>query len=389
MSVIYSDYNVGAGLSKALEMTPEQVIETIKESGLRGRGGAGFPTGMKWEFARRAEGDERFIICNADEGEPGTFKDRELLRDMTPVLLEGMAIAAWAVGARRGFIYLRGEYRYLLPVVNGAIEEARRAGRLGSLKDGFEFDVEVTLGAGAYVCGEEMALIESLEGVRSGEYRNRPPYPVEKGFINMPTVVNNVETLIKAAKIMAHGSGWFRQYGTEKSTGTKLISVSGDVAQPGVYEIPFGMTIHELLKMVGGLGAKAVQVGGASGICIPSEEFSTRTIAFEDVPTGGSVIVFGPGRDMMEVLENFMEFFCDESCGYCTPCREGNVVLLETVRKIRSGQATRNDVDLALGLCSTMRLASKCGLGQSVPNPFESIMGHFGDEALARAGERR
>ena len=379
----------GAGLAAALKLSRSDLIATVAASNLRGRGGAGFPTATKWNLAaaaKVAEGECKFVVCNADEGEPGTFKDRVLLTEYAPLVFEGMTIAARAIGATRGILYLRGEYVYLRPPLDAELARRRRTGLLGrnvSGLAGFDFDIEIRMGAGAYVCGEETALIESLEGQR-GEPRNRPPFPVDTGFRDQPTVVNNVETLATVTAIFANGPEAFRALGSERSAGFKLFSVSGDCDAPGVYEFPLGLTLRELLEKVGGAGAKAVQVGGASGVCVPAKAFDRR-LAFEDVATGGSIIVFGPHRDMLAVAKNFMEFFCEESCGQCTPCREGNAKLLEGIRMLERGECSTAYLRELCLLGETMQLASKCGLGQSSPNAFLSIVEHFPDEVLGRS----
>ena len=378
----------GQGLAAAMPMSRADIIGEVSASNLRGRGGAGFPTGTKWNLAAAArvhDGGAKYVVCNADEGEPGTFKDRVLLIDYADLVFEGMTIAAKAIGATRGILYLRGEYVYMRPHLEGVLARRRQDGLLGANiqgAEGFTFDIEIRMGAGAYVCGEETALIESLEGHR-GEPRNRPPFPVNTGFMGQPTVVNNVETLASVSAILAKGAAWFRAIGTEKSAGFKLFSVSGDCERPGVYEFPLGITVAGLLEAVGGAGAKAVQIGGASGVCVPAAEFGRR-IAFEDVATGGSIIVFGPGRDMLHVAKNFMEFFVEESCGQCTPCRAGNAKLLEGLELLERGACSSAYLTELLALCETMQLASKCGLGQSSPNAFVSIMTHFQDEILGR-----
>ncbi len=378
----------GTGLAAAMGRSRADIIGEVAASNLRGRGGAGFPTGTKWNLAaaaRIAPGASKFVVCNADEGEPGTFKDRVLLADYADLVFEGMTIAARAVGASRGILYLRGEYVYLRPHLDGVLARRREAGLLGTAvcgTAGFDFDIEIRMGAGAYVCGEETALIESLEGHR-GEPRNRPPFPVDTGFLGQPTVVNNVETLASVTAILAKGAAWFKAFGTDRSAGFKLFSVSGDCAEPGVYEFPLGITVRELLARVGGAGAKAVQIGGASGTCVPASEFG-RAIAFEDVATGGSIIVFGKDRDMLHVAKNFMEFFVEESCGQCTPCRAGNAKLLEGIEMLERGGCSTTYLQELLALCETMQLASKCGLGQSSPNAFVSIVKHFQDELLGR-----
>jgi len=381
----------GQGLAAALSKSRADIIGEVSASNLRGRGGAGFPTGTKWNLAAAAQvrdGGAKYVVCNADEGEPGTFKDRVLLLEYADLVFEGMTIAARAIGATRGILYLRGEYVYMRPHLERVLAQRRKDGQLGPDilgTAGFAFDIEIRMGAGAYVCGEETALIESLEGHR-GEPRNRPPFPVNTGFLGQPTVVNNVETLASVSAILAKGAAWFRGVGTEKSAGFKLFSVSGDCDAPGVYEFPLGITVAQLLDTVGGGGAKAVQIGGASGVCVPAAEFGRR-IAFEDLATGGSIIVFGQGRDMLHVAQNFMEFFVEESCGQCTPCRAGNAKLLEGIEMLERGACSSAYLQELLALCETMQLASKCGLGQSSPNAFVSIMTHFQNEILGRAAE--
>ncbi len=378
----------GQGLASALKKSRADIIAEVSASNLKGRGGAGFPTGTKWNLAAAAvvrDGGSKYVVCNADEGEPGTFKDRVLLLDYADLVFEGMTIAARAIGATKGILYLRGEYVYMRPHLEAVLARRRGNGELGPDilgTAGFTFDIEIRMGAGAYVCGEETALIESLEGHR-GEPRNRPPFPVNTGFLGQPTVVNNVETLASVTAILAKGAAWFKAVGTGKSAGFKLFSVSGDCAAPGVYEFPLGISVSELLGRVGGAGAKAVQIGGASGTCVPAAEFSRR-IAFEDAATGGSVIVFGQGRDMLHVAKNFMEFFVEESCGQCTPCRAGNAKLLEGIEMLERGACSSAYLKELLALGETMQLASKCGLGQSSPNAFVSIMTHFQDEILGR-----
>jgi [NiFe] hydrogenase diaphorase moiety large subunit len=381
----FSTITKDAGLKAALGMSRSDVIGQIGDSGLKGRGGAGFPTGTKWNLCAAARSDQKYVVCNADEGEPGTFKDRVLLSEHADLLCEGMTIAAYAIGARRGLIYLRGEYTYLVGKLETTLAQRRQAGLLGQGicgQDGLDFDIEIRMGSGAYVCGEETALIESLEGNR-GEPRNRPPFPVDTGFMGRPTVVNNVETLCWAAAIMAKGAEWFKSVGTDRSTGFKLFSVSGDCDRPGVYELPLGITVNELLHEVGGENAKAVQIGGASGRCVSQEEFE-RLIAYEDISTGGSIIVFGPGRDMLDVAENFLEFMCEESCGQCTPCRVGNRKLLEGVLLLREGHCSAAYLRELVSLGESIQIASKCGLGQSSANAFLSIVEHFQDEIMGR-----
>lgn len=382
--VIFSDLAVEAAITRAVKRERGDIIAELQESGLKGRGGAGFPTGTKWALAGKAKGDRKFVICNADEGEPGTFKDRVLLSDYAAQLYAGMVVAAHAIGAREGIIYLRGEYEYLMKDLIATRKSMRAKHLLGKNVGGlagFDFDVYIHLGSGAYVCGEESALIESLEGHR-GEPRNRPPFPVTFGYLGCPTVVNNVETFITALHIVEKGSDWFKRFGTNRSTGTKLFSVSGDCAKPGVYEFPMGITIKALLDEVGGKDAKAVQVGGASGRCVGRESFGAA-LAFEDIPTGGSVIVFGPQRSMLEVARNFMEFFVEESCGQCTPCRYGTTTLLEGIQMLEERNCSMRYLRELVSLGETMQIASKCGLGQTAPNAFISILETFKHEILA------
>ncbi len=376
-----------AGLRAALALDAAGVIATMKESGIKGRGGAGFPTGLKWEFAAAAPSVDgrRYVVCNADEGEPGTFKDRIILDEWADLVFEGMTIAGYAVGATEGYLYLRGEYAYMVPAIEACLERRRAANLLGAgiqgVKD-FSFEIHVHLGSGAYVCGEETALIESLEGKR-GEPRNRPPFPVAAGLNGAPTTVNNVETFAWAAAIMANGADWFSAIGTEKSKGPKMFSVSGDVTKPGVFEFPLGISIRDLLVAAGGEDAKAVIIGGASGQCIPSAEFA-RNVCYEDVCTGGAVIVVGPDRDLLDVAENIQEFFADEACGQCTPCRVGNVRILEGIRALKDGACSEKRLLDLTALGGTMQIASKCGLGQSAPNVFLSIVKHYQSEILER-----
>jgi [NiFe] hydrogenase diaphorase moiety large subunit len=385
-ALTYATIEPEAGLKAALALSRGDIVDTVADSGLKGRGGAGFPTGMKWNFCASEKADQKYIVCNADEGEPGTFKDRVILTEFADLVFEGMTIGGRAIGASLGIVYLRAEYKYLRPHLNEVIKARRAKGLLGhdvmGLK-GFDFDIITALGAGAYVCGEETALIESLEGFR-GEPRNRPPFPVVAGLLNNPTVVNNVETLASVACIFARGTDWFKSFGTDKSTGYKLFSVSGDCEKPGVYEFPWGISIADLLKEVGGEGAKAVQIGGASGVCVPAGDFARR-IAFEDVPTGGSVMVIGPQRDILDVAENFLEFFVEESCGQCTPCRLGNAQMLQAVRLLKQGACPPEFLADVKALGGTMQVASKCGLGQTSPSAFLSILENFGDEIANRA----
>jgi len=354
---------------------------------LKGRGGAGFPTSTKWMLSAAAVADKKFIVCNADEGEPGTFKDRVLLNEYPELIFDGMVIAGFTIGAQTGIVYLRGEYEYMLEELEDYLIKMREKNLLGKSilgKEGFDFDISIRLGSGAYVCGEETALIESLEGYR-GEPRNRPPYPVDTGYMGYPTVVNNVETLSVVPHILIKGAEWFKKFGTEKSAGTKLFSVSGDCGKPGVYELPWGISVEQLLELVEAKNTKAVQVGGASGTCVPKSQFH-RKFGYEDLPTGGSIIIFNESRSMLKVLKNFMEFFVEESCGQCTPCRIGNTKLLEGVEKIEEGDFSYAYLNTLKDLGKTMQVASKCGLGQSSPNSFISILENFKDEIFHTNG---
>jgi [NiFe] hydrogenase diaphorase moiety large subunit len=376
--VLFAEMEPGAALGKALAMSPAEVIREIKTSRLRGRGGAGFPTGMKWEFTRAAGGDERYLICNADEGEPGTFKDRVILTERAHLLFEGMTVGGYAIGASRGILYLRGEYHYLRSYLESVLEDRRRMGLLGGSvggKDGFDFDIRIQMGAGAYICGEETALISSCEGLR-GDPKNRPPFPAQKGYLGKPTSVNNVETLCCAARVLEMGSGWFSSIGSKGSTGTKLLSISGDCTRPGVYEVPFGIPLREVLALCGAEDTQAVQVGGPSGRMVGETDFD-RTICYDDLATGGSLMVFGEERDILEIVSKFLGFFIHESCGYCTPCRVGNVLLKERVDKIRAGLAEPSDLEYLEELARSVKTASRCGLGQTSPNPVLSTLENF------------
>ncbi|TRZ64309.1 iron hydrogenase [bacterium] len=379
--VLFSTYKRGDAIKRALDIGRENVLFELKTSKLKGRGGAGFPTATKWMLTAAAKSDDKYLVCNADEGEPGTFKDRVLLLEYPALVFDGMVIGGYTIGAKNGIVYLRGEYEYMKQTLEEYLEQMRKDKLLGKKilgVEGFNFDIKIRLGAGAYVCGEETALIESLEGNR-GESRNRPPYPVNTGFFGRPTSVNNVETLAAVPHIVAKGGEWYLKIGTDKSSGSKLFSVSGDCNKPGVYELPWGTSIKDLLKIVDAEDTKAVQVGGASGICIPESQFG-RTLAYEDAATGGSIMIFNKKRDMLHVLKNFMDFFVEESCGQCTPCRIGNVKLLEGVEKIEKGEFTFDYINNLKELGKTMQIASKCGLGQSSPNSFITILENFKDE---------
>jgi [NiFe] hydrogenase diaphorase moiety large subunit len=386
-AVIFSPYSRGEAVKKVVTMKREDVLFDLRESKLKGRGGAGFPTATKWTLVAAAASEEKYVVCNADEGEPGTFKDRVLLLEYPELIFDGMVIAGYVIGAKLGIVYLRGEYEYMLKSLEDYLETMRKDNLLGKNicgKEGFDFEISIRLGSGAYVCGEETALIESLEGNR-GEARNRPPYPVNTGFMGKPTTVNNVETFASVTHIVVKGGAWYCKHGTDKSTGSKLFSVSGDCEKPGVYELPWGTKISELLELVGAKNTKAVQVGGASGICLPKSQFE-RILGYEDAATGGSIMIFNESRNMLHILKNFMEFFVEESCGQCTPCRIGNVKLLEGVGMLEKHEYTFGYMNKLKDLGKTMQVASKCGLGQSSSNAFLSILENFKEEIFNNGG---
>jgi NADH-quinone oxidoreductase subunit F len=385
---------------KALEMTPDSVVAEIKASELVGRGGAAFPTGVKWEGAAKADGDQKYVVCNADESEPGTFKDRVLLLDDPNRLIEGMLVAGYAIGSDKGFIYLRGEYPYIFPVLEEALAEARMAGLLGKniLNSGFSFDIEVRLGAGAYICGEETALFESIEGKR-GFPRVKPPFPTTNGLFDKPTVINNVETFFNVPFIIEKGAAEYRKIGTEKSPGSKLFCVSGDVAKSGVYEVPFGVTLRELLEMAGGVvrngirhdsdsagyhpapqpELQAVLFGGAAGAFATSAHLDVK-LTFEDLraaglPLGsGVVMVFNQTRDLSDVLKRLGKFFAHESCGKCYPCQMGTQRQMEILDRVASGVVLSDDLTRLKDVGWTMTDASLCGLGQTAASAVLSAM---------------
>lgn len=370
----YLDRDGFKALEKALvKLTSEQVIEEVKASGLRGRGGAGFPCGLKWEFARKAPGDEKYVIGNADEGEVGTFKDRYILENDPFTLIEAMAIAGYAIGAKQGYIYLRAEYHYLLDPLEKAISQARKKGFLK------HFDIEIRQGAGAYVCGEETALMDSIEG-RRGEVRYRPPFPPTKGLWGKPTIINNVETLMNIPQIILNGAGWFSQMGTEKSKGTKVFSVSGDVGKPGVYELVLGSRLKELVEDLAlAEKVRVVQVGGATGRIIPYAMIDTP-LSFETILGAGAVTVFDESRDIIDIVYRTMEFLAEESCGKCTPCREGTEAMVEILERFRQGKGSEKEIAVLEELASTMSSASLCGLGQAAPIPVMDSLEHFRDD---------
>ena len=379
-----SQYGNYPALARALGMKPEEVVNEVKASGLVGRGGAAFPTGIKWEGAAKAPGTEKYVICNADESEPGTFKDRILLIDDPHRTIEGMCIAAYAIGARKGYIYIRAEYPYILPVLANALGEARQAGLLGEniLGSGFSFDIELRVGAGAYICGEETALFESIEGKR-GFPRVKPPFPTTHGLFGKPTVINNVETLCNVPLILSQGSAEYRQIGTEKSPGPKLFCVSGDVNRPGLYEVPFGVTLRELLEMAGGVAEgrklQSVLFGGAAGAFATPDHLDVK-MTFEDLraaglPLGsGVVMVFDETRDLRDVLKRLGHFFAHESCGKCYPCQMGTQRQMEILDRISRGKVLEGDLIRLQDVGWTMTDASLCGLGQTAASAVLSAI---------------
>jgi len=393
--VVFAPLAPGDAIRRAIAVPAPEVIGQIKAAGLRGRGGAGFPTGMKWEFTRSAPGERKCILCNADEGEPGTFKDRVILTEQPDLLFEGMTVAARAVGAEVGVLYLRGEYAYLRAFLESVLARRRDEALLGRGicgEKGFDFDIRIQMGAGAYVCGEETALISSCEGLR-GDPKNRPPFPAQDGYLHRPTVVNNVETFCCAARVLEKGPEWFAGIGSKDSPGTKLLSVSGDCESAGVYELPFGVTLREVLETAGAADALAVQVGGPSGQMVGHDAFDRR-ICYDDLATGGSIMVFDSTRDVLQVAASFMEFFVEEGCGFCTPCRVGNVLLRDRLNDIRAGKGTPEDLDYLRQLGETVKFASRCGLGQTSANPILTTLRNFpaAYEALVREsrdGRRR
>jgi len=364
-------------LKKALEMPNETIIQELLDSGIRGRGGAGFPTGLKWKFAAQEVSEEKYVICNADEGEPGTFKDREILTRVPKKVFGGMAICSKVIGAKKGFIYLRGEYTFLLDHLQKERDEFEAVMK----SFGHDFHVEIIMGSGAYVCGEETALFESMEGKR-GEPRNKPPYPTQEGYLNKPTVINNVETLVQSFMIMRLGAKKFNELGSKDSKGSKLFSISGDTPKAGVYELELGMSLADFVDEFGDGDTKAVQVGGASGFCVPRRKFGETIIGFEGIPTGGSMMLFNSTRSMYNVLHNYLDFFKEESCGQCTPCRVGCQQLYKGVKAVKHGQMPPEYLEQLQKLTNTMILTAKCGLGQSVANSFSSIVDNFREEII-------
>ena len=390
-------------LGKVLtEMTPEDVIQTILDSGLRGRGGGGFPTGMKWKLARNIvpDADIKYVCCNADEGDPGAFMDRSVLEGDPHVLLEAMTIAGYAIGANQGYVYVRAEYPIAVDRLNIAIQQAREAGMLGKdiFGTGFDFDIDLRLGAGAFVCGEETALMTSIEGNR-GEPRPRPPFPAEKGLYNKPTILNNVETYANIPQIILNGADWFKGMGTEKSKGTKVFALGGKINNTGLVEVPMGTTLREVIEEIGGgipngKKFKAAQTGGPSGGCIPAEHFDIpidydNLIGIGSMMGSGGLIVMDEDNCMVDIAKFFLEFTVDESCGKCTPCRIGTKRMYEILDKITKGKGTLEDIDKLEELCYHIKTNSLCGLGQTAPNPVLSTLKFFRDEYIAHVVDKK
>ncbi|MDO8346485.1 MAG: NAD(P)H-dependent oxidoreductase subunit E [Rugosibacter sp.] len=368
----------GAALKAALHRGTAGMLAELEVSGLRGRGGAGFTTAVKWKSCRNAPGEEHYVVCNADEGEPGTFKDRVLLNSYADKVFEGMTLCGYVIGAKQGMLYLRGEYRYLLDKLNAVLTRRRAQNLLGKDILGqpwFDFDITIHLGAGAYICGEESALLESLEGKR-GTPRNRPPFPVTHGYLNQPTVVNNVETFAATCHIATAGGACYAGIGTAKSTGTKIMSVSGDCARPGIYEYPFGVSVRQVLEDCGATHTQAVQVSGPSGVTVAAHEFD-RQIGFEDLPTAGAFMVFDRNRDLFEVARNFVHFFAHESCGFCTPCRVGTSLLRNLMDKLHNGHGSPYDIKEIENLNQLLLSMSHCGLGHTACNPVLNTIVKF------------
>ena len=390
-------------LGKVLtEMTPDQVIQTVLDSGLRGRGGAGFPTGMKWKLARTIvpNADQKYVCCNADEGDPGAFMDRSVLEGDPHVVLEAMAIAGYAIGANQGYIYVRAEYPIAVKRLNIAIEQAREYGLLGKniFNSGFDFDIDLRLGAGAFVCGEETALMTSIEGNR-GEPRPRPPFPAEKGLFQKPSILNNVETWANVPRIILNGADWFKALGTEKSKGTKVFALGGKINNTGLVEVPMGTTLREVIEEIGGgipngKKFKAAQTGGPSGGCIPAEHFDIpidydNLIAIGSMMGSGGLIVMDEDNCMVDIAKFFLQFTVDESCGKCTPCRVGTKRMLEILEKITDGKGTLEDLDKLEELCYYIKANALCGLGQTAPNPVLSTLRYFRDEYVAHVVDKK
>ena len=388
-------------LAKVLtEMTPQQVIDTIKASGLRGRGGAGFPTGTKWQFAANSVDDQKYVCCNADEGDPGAFMDRSILEGDPNAVIEAMAIAGYAIGANQGYVYVRAEYPIAVKRLQIAINEAREYGLLGKniMDTGFDFDLDIRLGAGAFVCGEETALMNSIEGMR-GEPRPRPPFPAVKGLFGKPTILNNVETYANIAQIILNGADWFASMGTEKSKGTKVFALGGKIKNTGLVEIPMGTPLREIIYDIGGgcpngKKFKAAQTGGPSGGCIPASLLDTpidydNLIAIGSMMGSGGMIVMDEDNCMVDIARFFLDFTVDESCGKCPPCRIGTRRMLEILERITEGKGEDGDIEKLETLAKNIKASALCGLGQTAPNPVLSTLKYFRDEYEAHIYEKR
>ncbi|MDR2868806.1 MAG: hypothetical protein LBV46_04620 [Bacteroidales bacterium] len=375
--IFKDDIDCASLLHSVMKMGKDKFIDEMIEAGLKGRGGAGFPTGLKWKIVKDDPNPVKYIVCNADEGEPGTFKDKEILDKACDKVIWGMALSAYITGAKEGYIYLRAEYKYLSTKIKISID--RMANNLRNL--GINFNLHLFFGAGAYICGEETALLQSMEGYR-GEPTNKPPFPTTEGFLGKPTIVNNVETFVNTMIIAEIGAEEYKKLGTHDSHGSKLFSVSGDCCKEGVFELEMGMTVQQFVDEFGDGDTKAVQVGGASGFCVPRKEFKNTIIGFEGVPTGGSMKVFNSSRSMYNILENYLIFFEEESCGQCTPCRVGTQQLLQGIRAVKRKEKPKSYLDDLLRLAYTMKFASKCGLGRSVGNAFRSIIENFREEIV-------
>ena len=367
-AVIFREYKIGDTVMKMIKKTPEEIIHSIKESGLSGRGGAFFPTGLKWEFAKQSTSMQKYVICNADEGEPGTFKDRVIMNQLPGLLIEGMITGGYAIGASKGIIYLRAEYRYLREKLETTIKKFYDLGLLGEniLGKNFDFDISIMQGAGAYICGEETSLLESLEGQRGGP-RTKLYFPVEKGYLDKPTIINNVETFSAAARIIELGCDFFNSKGTENTKGTKLLSISGHCKKPGIYEIEWGMTIKEMLDLCEAKDTNYIQFSGPSGTVLTEKDFK-REISGEDLICGGSVMIFNSTVDVFDILTNFSNFFINESCGLCTPCRAGNYLIGKRLKRIRNNDATMEEILELKDWGRIIKDASRCGLGKTSTN---------------------
>lgn len=377
--ILNPPFKMGEVLKDKLpKLKPEDILFELRGSELRGRGGAGFPTGLKWHFCRMAEGEKKYVFCNADEGEPGTFKDRVILTETPHSVFEGMVVGGYAIGADEGILYLRYEYKYMREYLEDVLDRMRKENLLGENVcgiEGFNFDIRIQSGAGSYVCGEESALIESAEGKR-GEPRPRPPFPVEKGYNECPTVVNNVETLCSVVNILHHGHMWYISQGTEESKGTKVLSISGDCRYPGIYEMEWGFTVKDILEMVGAKDTLAVQMGGPSGELIGEDKFD-HMVCYSDLATGGSLIIFNNTRDILkDVVLNFTEFFVAESCGSCVPCRNIPFLLKGKLENIIAGRGTKKDIKDMEDWTKIMKI-NRCGLGHTAANPVKSILNNF------------